>query len=135
MRIADAGAFGPGSASIDASFLPLLDRIGQALTAENFDVAVIGHTDDQPIRNAPFPSNAHLSTARAAAVRDVLGGYVDPEGIEIAGEADARPIATNATPEGREANRRTELLVRGAGARVSPELLEAGPAEVTGGDG
>ena len=136
VRISNAGAFRPGSARIDPSFLPLLDRIGQALTAEDFDVTVLGHTDDQPIRNAPFPSNAHLSTARAAAVRDVLGGYVDPEGIEISGEADARPIATNATAQGREANRRTEIVVRGAGARVSPDLLEAGPAhEITGSDG
>ena len=135
VRIANAGAFRPGSAEIDPSFVPLLDRIGQALTAEEFDVTVLGHTDDQPIRNAPFKSNAHLATARAEAVRNVLGGYVDPGGIEIRGEADARPIASNATAEGREANRRTEVLVRGAGARVSPELLEAGPAFEIGGDG
>ena len=136
VRIANAGAFRTGSAEVEPAFVPLLDRIGQALTAEDFDVTVIGHTDDQPIRNAPFKSNAHLSTARAEAVRNVLGGYVDPEAIEIRGEADARPIAPNATPEGRDANRRTELLVRGAGERVSPELLEAGSAyEITGGDG
>ena len=132
VRIANTGAFRTGRSEVEPDFLPLLDRIGQALTAEEFDVTVLGHTDDQPIRNAPFKSNLHLSTARAEAVRNVLGGYVDPDGIEIGGEGDARPIASNATPEGREANRRTEILVRGAGERVSPDLLEAGPAyEIT----
>ena len=128
VRIANSGAFRTGRSDIEPRFMPLLDRIGQALAAEEFDVTVIGHTDDVPIRRAAFASNAHLSTARAGAVRNVLGGYVDPESIEIVGEADTRPIASNDTEEGREANRRTEILVRGADDRVSPELLEAGPA-------
>jgi type VI secretion system protein ImpK len=128
VRIANSGAFRTGRSDVEAQFMPLLDRIGQALAAEDFAVTVIGHTDDVPIRRAAFASNAHLSTARAEAVRNVLGGYVDPESIEIRGMADARPIATNETEEGREANRRTEILVRGADDRVSTELLEAGPA-------
>ena len=126
VRIANTGAFAVGGAKVAPEFLPLLDRIGQALTAEDFDVTVLGHTDDQPIRSAPWPSNFHLSKARASAVRDILASYVGTERIEVRGEADTRPIADNATPEGREANRRTEIVVRGAGGRVSDELLAQG---------
>lgn len=129
VRIANAGTFAPGGARIDPEFLDIFDRIGQALSAEDFDVTVLGHTDNLPIRSAPFPSNFHLSTARANAVRDVLVTYTGSERVDIRGEADLRPIAGNDTPEGREQNRRTEILVRGAGARVSPELLQQGAAQ------
>ncbi|MFP7674525.1 type VI secretion system protein TssL, long form [Marivita sp. S0852] len=129
VRIANSGAFDVGGAQIAPEFLPLFDRIGQALTAEDFDVTVLGHTDDLPIRSAPWPSNFHLSKARASAVRDILASYIGTERIEVRGEADTRPIADNETPEGREANRRTEIIVRGAGDRVSPALLTRGAGD------
>ncbi|MFS4437494.1 type VI secretion system protein TssL, long form [Paracoccaceae bacterium GXU_MW_L88] len=126
VRVANAGAFEPGGAQIAPEFLDIFERIGMALAAEDFDVSVIGHTDNNPIRTDAFPSNFHLSTARAAAVRDILLNYISPDRVEIRGEADLRPIADNDTAEGREQNRRTEILVRAAGARVSPELLQQG---------
>ncbi|QBF32480.1 type VI secretion system protein TssL, long form [Thalassococcus sp. S3] len=126
VRVANAGAFNPGGAQINAEFVDIFDRIGQALAAEDFEVTVLGHTDNLPISSAPYPSNFHLSTARAAAVRDILLGYVEPQRISIQGVAETQPIATNATPEGREANRRTEILVREVGDRVPPELLSRG---------
>ncbi|MFV0386291.1 type VI secretion system protein TssL, long form [Paracoccus sp. (in: a-proteobacteria)] len=128
VRIANAGAFAPASAQIQPQFLETFRRIGRALAAEDFDVTVLGHTDNIPIRTDAYPSNFHLSTARASAVRDILASYVATDRIAIRGEAETRPIADNATPEGREANRRTEILVAAAGALVSPELLEQGDA-------
>ncbi|MFV0475139.1 MAG: type VI secretion system protein TssL, long form [Pikeienuella sp.] len=132
VRIANSGVFPPGSAAIEPDFIDIFDRIGQALAAEDFDVTVLGHTDNQPIRSSAFPSNFHLSTARANAVRDMLVAYTGPRRIDIRGEADSRPVADNATPEGREANRRTEILVRDAGARVPPSLLEIGGVDISG---
>ncbi|WP_303359914.1 type VI secretion system protein TssL, long form [Paracoccus sp. (in: a-proteobacteria)] len=126
VRIANAGAFQPGGAEIQPQFLETFQRIGLALAAEDFDVTILGHTDNIPIRTAAYPSNFHLSTARASAVRDLLLNYVPADRIAIRGEAETRPIATNSTPEGREANRRTEILVAEAGARVPPALLEQG---------
>ena len=126
VRIANAGVFPSGAATINPDFIEIFDRIGQALAAEDFDVTILGHTDNQPIRSAPFPSNFHLSTARANAVRDILVPYIGPGRIDIRGEADLRPIADNSTEEGREANRRTEILVRGAGEAVPPALLMQG---------
>lgn len=132
VRIANSGAFRPGGARIAPEFLDIFDRIGQALAAEDFDVTVLGHTDNLPIRSAPFPSNFHLSTARANAVRDILVPYTGPKRVDIRGEADLRPIASNDTPEGREQNRRTEILVRNAGASVSPDFLDSDTTSQTG---
>lgn len=126
VRVNNNGAFPPGSAEINIDFVPTFDRIGQALAAEDFDITVLGHTDALPINSVVFPSNFHLSTARAAAVRDILLGYVSEGRVEIRGLAETMPLADNATPEGREANRRTEILVRDAGDVVPPGLLSQG---------
>jgi type VI secretion system protein ImpK len=76
-------------------------------------VLVIGHSDNQPIRTVRFPSNFALSAARAEAARDaILRGLNDPARITFEGRADTEPVTSNATPEGREANRRIEVLLR-----------------------
>ena len=64
-----------------------------------------------PIRTAQFPSNWHLSEARARAVGDILATYTGKDAILTEGRADSDPLASNDTQEGREANRRTEILV------------------------
>ena len=137
VRVTNSGAFGTGSARIEDEFLPVFDRIGQALSPEDFDVTVIGHTDNIPIRRAPFPSNFHLSKARAESVSRVIADYMTTGELDTIGAADSNPIAANETPEGREQNRRTELLVRGAGEAVPPDLLDktrqSGP--ISEGDG
>lgn len=127
VRVTNSGAFGTGSARIEDEFLPVFDRIGQALSGEDFDVTILGHTDDVAIRRAPYPSNFHLSKARAEAVGRIIANYMAAGKVDTRGEADSRPIASNDTPEGREQNRRTELLVRGAGDAVPPDLLDQTP--------
>ncbi|MBY5931952.1 type IVB secretion system protein IcmH/DotU [Tateyamaria omphalii] len=129
VRVANAGAFGSGNASIEGPFLDVFDRIGQALAAETFDVTVLGHTDDVAIRSAPYPNNYFLSQARANTVRDLLLPYVEARRIEIEGVGPDRPLRSNETEDGREANRRTEILVREPGARVPDSLLTQGLAE------
>ncbi|MEJ6395842.1 type VI secretion system protein TssL, long form [Gymnodinialimonas sp. 2305UL16-5] len=126
VRVANAGAFGSGSADIEPAFTDVFDRIGQALAAETFDVTILGHTDDRAIRTAPFPNNYFLSQARANAVQDILLQYVDPSRVDIEGLGPDRPIASNATEDGRSANRRTEILVREPGDRVPDSLLTTG---------
>jgi len=77
------------------------------------DLRVEGHSDDQPIHNGQFRSNWDLSTARAMAVMTLLvndAGF-DPKKISIAAYGQYRPIADNATPEGRRQNRRVDLVV------------------------
>jgi chemotaxis protein MotB len=73
---------------------------------------VEGYTDDRPIRTAQFPSNWELSSARAASVVHVLTGEgVGPERLAVVGYGQHQPIADNATPAGRNANRRVLLVI------------------------
>ncbi|MFD1745003.1 type VI secretion system protein TssL, long form [Rhizobium helianthi] len=111
IRINNSGLFDVGSAEVSDNFRGLLERIGGALSAEQFRALVVGYTDNTPIRTVQFPSNWHLSEARAKAVGEILSAYTGPEAILTEGRADSDPIAPNTTPEGREMNRRTEILV------------------------
>ncbi|MFB8342186.1 type VI secretion system protein TssL, long form [Brucella cytisi] len=111
VRINNSGLFATASAEVSPQFQDLLQRIGGALAAEKFRAVVIGYTDNIPIRNVQFPSNWHLSAARAKAVADILSAYTGPGAILSEGRADSNPLADNATEPGREKNRRTEILV------------------------
>jgi type VI secretion system protein ImpK len=112
VRITGRGMFASGSATLTPSFKPLLERIGLALKEENGPVKVIGYTDSEPIRTIAFPSNFQLSTARAQAASTVVAAALgEPSRITVEGRADADPIAPNSTPEGRERNRRIEVVL------------------------
>lgn len=111
VRISNSGLFETGSADVSPKFRDLIQRIGGALSAEKFRAVVIGYTDNVPIKTIQFPSNWHLSEARAKAVGDILTQYTGPEAILTEGRADSDPLADNGTPEGREMNRRTEIMV------------------------
>ncbi|TBY18100.1 type VI secretion system protein TssL, long form, partial [Rhizobium leguminosarum] len=111
VRISNSGLFATGSAEVSQKFHDLLQRIGGALAAENFRAVVVGYTDNVPIRTVQFPSNWHLSEARAKAVGEILSSFTGPGAILTEGRADTDPIAANDTPVGREMNRRTEILV------------------------
>ena len=116
VRIRNQGLFGSGSAALNERFLPLLDRIGKALAAEPGPVDVLGHSDNQPIRTVQFPSNFQLSAARAKSAAAALArGIGDASRLRTEGRADADPVATNATPEGREQNRRIEVVLHRQG--------------------
>jgi type VI secretion system protein ImpK len=112
IRTRQTGMFGSGSASVADKSEPLLTRIGAALKAEPGTVQAIGYTDDQPIRTVRFPSNFQLSAARAAAAGAIIARSLgDPTRLQTEGRASADPIAPNTTPEGRDANRRIEIVL------------------------
>lgn len=77
------------------------------------DIMIEGHTDDLPIRTDEFPSNWELSTARAVNVTKFLIEEQDfmPSRLSAAGYSEYRPVADNSTSEGRNENRRVEIVV------------------------
>ena len=106
------GLFMPGNATISPDFQPILTRIAEALNAVSGQVQITGHTDNQPIHSARFPSNWHLSQARARSVMQLLAEKVMPANrLSAEGRADAEPVAANDTPADRARNRRVEITL------------------------
>jgi type VI secretion system protein ImpK len=112
VRLTNKSMFGSGSANLSPHYLPLLKRIASALNDRPGTIEVNGYTDNQPIHTVQFPSNWQLSQSRADAVAAVLKGSLkDPARVKAVGKGDTDPITTNATPQGREQNRRTEVVL------------------------
>jgi type VI secretion system protein ImpK len=112
IRIRNRGMFASGSGDLVDSFKPTLLRVGEAINEEPGAVLITGHSDNVPIKSLRFPSNWHLSQARAQSVLKILAQKVtDPTRLTAEGKADSQPIASNATAEGREQNRRTEIVL------------------------
>lgn len=91
-------------------------RGDEQLKKRYFQVA--GHTDDRPLKGGRFGDNWGLSAMRARSVLNFLvldpkegGGGLNPKLLHAAGYGDIDPVASNETAEGREQNRRVELVL------------------------
>ena len=117
VRILGAGMFASGSATIDSTYAPLLQKVAKAIEAEPGRVTVVGHTDNQPPRlSARFPSNFELSLARALSVEKQLAGMLPKDRtLGSDGRGDTDPLVPNTTLEGRAANRRIEITLQQTG--------------------
>ncbi len=106
------GMFPSGSTVIRRDYLPVLSAVARALAQFPGRVLVTGHTDNVPIRSLRFPSNWHLSQARADAVADFLARQTgDASRFVAEGRADTEPLVPNDSPANRARNRRVEILV------------------------
>ena len=101
--------FDVDKADIKASFYPVLDSV--ALVVDEYDktiIDVVGHTDS----TGSHQYNQALSERRADSVaRYLISQKVDRVRIETFGMGETRPIASNATADGRQLNRRVELTL------------------------
>ncbi|HHX8497173.1 type VI secretion system protein TssL, long form [Vibrio diabolicus] len=102
--------FESGSADVVAYIQPVISKLARTLESTQGKIIVTGHTDDRPIFTSKYPSNWHLSLARATAISEqlisnsALEGRVIPEGL-----GDARPLVENNSDENRAINRRIEI--------------------------
>jgi chemotaxis protein MotB len=108
--------FDSGKATLKKGGKAVLKKVGDALKGyENKIIRVVGHTDNVPVAKslqATFPSNWELSVARATnVVRFLQEVGVPPERMMAAGRAEYDPVAPNDTPEGRQKNRRIEIML------------------------
>jgi len=101
--------FDSGQATIRPSGKAILDEMAQALhKVKGRKVEVIGHTDNLGLRE----SNLALSLARAEAVRAYLAQQdVNPDMVAVSGQGPDRPVADNASADGRARNRRIEFRI------------------------
>jgi chemotaxis protein MotB len=113
LSLREIGFFDSGSAQMRPDALETFGRIANVLSERPYRLRVEGHTDNLPIHNGKFASNWELSTARATEVVRLLAIYkgIVPENLAAAGYAEFHPAGDNATEEGRQANRRVDVVV------------------------
>lgn len=108
-----SNSFPSGSDQIKSEYVPMLKKIARELQRDSRLVTVIGHTDNRPIFSARFPSNWHLSQARAKHVAALMTTAAPLERpIRFEGHADSEPIAPNDTAANQARNRRIDIHVR-----------------------
>jgi chemotaxis protein MotB len=118
--------FPSGAAGFASSAEPVLDKLAEVLKPFPNPIRVEGHTDDRPVHTAAYPSNWELSAGRAASVvHQFTKAGIDPLRLEIVGFGEFHPRQPNATPEGRNANRRVAILVLEAVAPGDPTTMRA----------
>jgi len=112
VRIKSDMLFRSGSATLEARFIPVLERIARAIDGAPGKILVVGHSDNVPIHTVRFPSNWELSRARAVNVMQELGKHLrDPKRMTPEGRADTEPVAPNDTSANRALNRRVEIFL------------------------
>ncbi|MEX2217130.1 MAG: OmpA family protein [Phycisphaerales bacterium] len=135
LRFASDLTFASGHDTVQESAKASLAALAKILTggsAMNYEIMVMGHTDSQPIKAAVtrgHPTNVHLSTHRAIAVRQVLSSLgVPADKVWVAGWGEFRPVVANAANGNTPANRRVEIyLTRPSNAMESEGGLTPKP--------
>jgi len=106
--------FDSGKAKLRHDSYSKLDKVASVLntTVADLNVGVEGHTDNVPIKRSGWKSNWELSTARALSVLHYLSdkSVAEPR-LAAIGYGEYKPVTTNDTKEGRQKNRRVEIVI------------------------
>lgn len=113
VRVNDQILFNPGSAVIKPEAQKTIQEIVEVLTKIDNPVIIEGHTDSTPIQTAQYSSNWELSTARATNMINIMtkDKRISPKRLSALGYGEYMPIADNTSVEGRNANRRVDIIV------------------------
>lgn len=114
ISLADNMLFRSGSYEISPDAMDILSKIAKIIKDyKNYDVLVEGNTDNVPISRPNIRNNWDLSALRASSVVQVLQNKfdVDPSRLTAGGRGEFNPISTNDTPQGRQLNRRTQIII------------------------
>ncbi|HWH70479.1 MAG TPA: OmpA family protein, partial [Candidatus Sulfotelmatobacter sp.] len=133
VNILDRVLFDSGEAELKADGAAVLRKVAEVLAQHpKLKIHVIGHTDNVPIKASPrgrFASNWELSAARALSAVRFLSEKAGVESARLGAVAygEFRPVADNATAEGRARNRRIAITI------LSEELVgsDAAPTAIT----
>lgn len=117
--------FDSGKAEIRTSAYPTLDKIARVLieNVPDMNIGIEGHTDNAPIKYSRWKSNWELSAHRALSVLYYLVSNkgVVGERVSAIGYGEFRPVTSNDTKEGRQLNRRVEIVILPKVSKVKEE--------------
>jgi len=113
VHIVESALFRSGSATLEGRAREVLDLIYDETRDIPNHIRIEGHTDDQPINTAKFPTNWELSAARATeVVRYFIKNHdVPATKISALGYGEYRPIRPNNSIENRALNRRVDIVI------------------------
>lgn len=107
--------FDSGKSDLRKSSLEKLDKVAEVLktTVADLQVGIEGHTDNVPIKHSGWKSNWELSASRALSVLHYLTEQQEIEArrLSATGYGEYRSVASNDTKEGRQKNRRVEIVI------------------------
>ena len=107
--------FDSGKDKLRSDALDKLNKVSSVLntTVKDLSIGIEGHTDNVPIKYSGWKSNWELSTGRAVSVLHYLidDQSVAPDRLSATGYGEYRPVASNDTKDGRQQNRRVEIVI------------------------
>lgn len=107
--------FDSGKATIKNDGFSILDKVSKILGTHMLDrdIAIEGHTDNQPIKHSQWKSNWELSTSRATSVLHHLieNDSINPRRLSAIGYGEYHPVSSNSTAAGKSQNRRVEITI------------------------
>lgn len=109
----DTVAFQMGQVDLTPKAKSVLNSLGGMLKDIPNSIVVEGHTCDIPTRSDKYPSNVHLSAARASNVAYYLihNVGVPPQRVAVAGYGEWKPLVPNSNDKNRGLNRRVDLVI------------------------
>ena len=115
ISLAEQLLFKSGSTSVDPKGVNTLQQLAEAIKGQS-DLTIMeeGHTDDVPISRTSqyMKDNWDLSVLRATSIiRILITAGVSTDQVMAAGRGEFIPVDSNDTREGRQRNRRTEIII------------------------
>lgn len=115
VSLAEQLLFGSGSIEIDSKGVTALQQLAKAIKDQrDLNILVEGHTDNVPVskKSAYMQDNWDLSVMRATAITKILTkSGVSPTQVTAAGRGEHVPLAANDSPQNKQKNRRTEIII------------------------
>ena len=113
VRFMDDVLFDSGKADLTPKARDIINKVAEIIRQNDKIIRIEGHTDNVPINTFRFPSNWELSTTRAV---NVVKYLIEENGIiasrlSASGYSDQHPVDDNNTAEGRQKNRRVDMVI------------------------
>ena len=119
--------FDSGKADLRHESYPKLDKVAKVLQSvvPDLSIGIEGHTDNVPIMKSSWKSNWDLSAARSRSVLEYLiDQKITGQRLSFSGFGEYRPVSTNDTPEGRQKNRRVEIVILPKSQQTKMESIQ-----------
>lgn len=115
VSLAEQLLFGSGSIEVDRKGVMALQQLARAIKDQrDIQIMIEGHTDNVPVskKSAYMQDNWDLSVMRATAITKILTGTgVSAKQVTAAGKGEYSPLAANDSPQNKQKNRRTEIII------------------------